>query len=72
MDFKLRPVVDSDLPFLEALYATGRDDELAGMAWSNEQKAAFLKMQFSSQHQYYQVVCMRDSALSKLPQMAFI
>lgn len=53
VDFKLRSVVASDLPFLEALYGTSRE-EFAGMAWSSEQKAAFLKMQFSSQHQYYQ------------------
>jgi ribosomal protein S18 acetylase RimI-like enzyme len=50
----LRRMLDSDLPFLEALYASTRQDELAPVPWSAEQKRAFLRSQFACQHQYYQ------------------
>ena len=51
---ELRPITQEDLPFLERLYASTRHTELAPTGWSSEQKAAFLKMQFKLQHQYYQ------------------
>ncbi len=50
----LRPITQADLPFLERVYASTRHAELAPTGWSSEQKAAFLKMQFELQHQYYQ------------------
>ena len=50
----LRPITDADLPFLYALYASTRAEELARVPWSEEQKAAFLAQQFSAQHQYWQ------------------
>src|SRR5262249_33642767 len=43
-----------DLAFLERVYASTREDELAVTGWSPEQKAAFLAMQFHAQHVYYQ------------------
>ncbi len=49
----LRRMLDSDLPFLEELYASTRQDELAPVPWSAEQKRAFLRWQFVNQHQYY-------------------
>lgn len=49
----LRPSTSADLSFLEAVYASSREAELAQTDWSAEQKAAFLKMQFDLQHQYY-------------------
>ena len=49
----LRPVTDDDLPFLFRLYASTREDELARVPWSAEQKQAFLRMQFQAQHSYY-------------------
>ncbi len=49
-----RPIADSDLPFLRRLYASTRADELAPLPWSEEQKAAFLEMQFRAQHSHYQ------------------
>lgn len=48
-----RPATDADLPFLSALYASTRIEELAATFWSAEQKAAFLDMQFRAQHAYY-------------------
>ena len=49
-----RPIADADLPFLSALYASTRAEELAVTPWSDAQKAAFLDMQFQAQHAHYQ------------------
>jgi ribosomal protein S18 acetylase RimI-like enzyme len=49
-----RPIADADLPFLARLYASTRAEELAVTPWSDEQKAAFLDMQFRAQHTHYQ------------------
>ena len=51
--FALRPERDDDAPFLLALYSSTRADELAQTPWSQEQKAAFLAMQFAAQRQHY-------------------
>jgi ribosomal protein S18 acetylase RimI-like enzyme len=50
----LRRIADSDLPFLEEVYASTRQDELAPVPWTAEQKHQFLRWQFTNQHQYYQ------------------
>lgn len=52
--FSLRPITPEDRPLLELLYASARAEELAAVPWSAPQRAAFLKMQFDLQHQYYQ------------------
>lgn len=39
--------------FLGELYASTRQQELAQMPWSDEQKRAFLAQQFAAQHQHY-------------------
>lgn len=49
----LRPVRAGDDRFLRELYATTRERELSIVPWSEEQKAAFLTMQFDAQNQYY-------------------
>lgn len=48
-----RPIRDADLPFLNALYASTREDELRVVDWPEPQKTAFLDMQFEAQHHYY-------------------
>jgi ribosomal protein S18 acetylase RimI-like enzyme len=50
----LRPIGPEDETFLYEVYASTRVLELAQVPWSDEQKAVFLRMQFSAQHQYYQ------------------
>jgi ribosomal protein S18 acetylase RimI-like enzyme len=45
----LRPGRPEDREFLLAVYASTRADELAPVPWTEEQKAAFLKMQFEAQ-----------------------
>ena len=49
-----RPITDADLPFLAALYASTRTEELSLTAWTDAQKATFLKQQFEAQHAHYQ------------------
>lgn len=51
--FSLRPITDADLPFLRRLYATTRREEMALVPWAEEEKAAFLDMQFEAQHSFY-------------------
>ena len=50
----LRPIAPADHEFLLRVYASTREQELAQVAWEPAQKAAFLQMQFSAQHQHYQ------------------
>jgi ribosomal protein S18 acetylase RimI-like enzyme len=49
-----RPQTDEDLPFMAALYAAGRAEELAPVPWPQEAKDAFLAQQFEAQHRNYQ------------------
>jgi GNAT superfamily N-acetyltransferase len=51
--FALRPETDADLDFLMRLYASTREEELAPLPWTAEQKAAFLAQQFEAQRRYY-------------------
>ncbi|TQV85343.1 GNAT family N-acetyltransferase [Aliikangiella coralliicola] len=44
---------DGDLDFLEALYASVREPELAMTNFSQEEKLSFLKSQFAAQHNHY-------------------
>jgi len=50
----LRPITDADLPFLFAVYASTRVEELAQVPWTDEQKAMFLRQQFEAQHAWWQ------------------
>jgi ribosomal protein S18 acetylase RimI-like enzyme len=50
----LRPIADDDREFLLAVYSSARREELDQVAWEEDQRAAFLKMQFDAQHLYYQ------------------
>jgi GNAT superfamily N-acetyltransferase len=50
----LRPITDDDLPFLLELYGSTREAELAQLAWTPEQKAAFVRQQFEAQHAWWQ------------------
>lgn len=43
----------NDLPFLQRLYASTREDEMAYTGWAAEDIDAFLLQQFHAQHQYY-------------------
>lgn len=49
----LRPATPDDEPFLARVYASTREDELAHVPFSEEQKAAFLAQQFAAQRAHY-------------------
>ena len=49
----LRPVGDGDEPFVLSVYASTREEELALVPWSDEQKAGFAAMQFAAQSAHY-------------------
>ena len=51
---KLQPITEHDLPFLHRVYAATRAEELKLVSWSDTDKASFMEMQFTAQHQYYQ------------------
>jgi len=48
-----RPVRSGDEPFLLRVYTSSRADELAQTGWTEEQKQAFIEMQFHAQWQDY-------------------
>jgi RimJ/RimL family protein N-acetyltransferase len=50
----LRPVGPDDEAFLLALYASTRIAEMAMVPWSDEQREAFVKMQFAGQQAHYE------------------
>ena len=50
----LRPIRQDDEPFLFQLYASTREEELKLVPWNEQQKVAFLQMQFAAQHNHYQ------------------
>ena len=49
----LQSASEDDLPFLQRVYASTRAEEMQLVPWSEEEKAAFLEMQFSAQHRHY-------------------
>jgi GNAT superfamily N-acetyltransferase len=53
MDVKLRPAQPEDEQLLYAFYASTRLEEMRLVDWSNEQKEAFVRMQFDAQRQHY-------------------
>jgi ribosomal protein S18 acetylase RimI-like enzyme len=48
-----RPMTDADLPFVAALYASTRAEELEATGWPEAMKAAFLDQQHRAQHSHY-------------------
>lgn len=53
---RLRPMEESDIPFLRRLYGSTRTEELSVLDWTAQQKEEFLDMQFHAQHTYYRAV----------------
>lgn len=51
--YRLRQRSEADMPFLCQLYAQTREDELAPVPWTAQQKQAFLADQFAKQHHHY-------------------
>jgi len=53
MSITLREAREEDEALLRKVYASTREQELALVAWSDEQREAFLRMQFDAQHLHY-------------------
>jgi ribosomal protein S18 acetylase RimI-like enzyme len=53
MSIKLRDVLPEDESFLFEIYASTRAEEMALVPWDDEQRKAFLTMQFAAQHSHY-------------------
>jgi len=49
-----RTMAEGDLPFVAALYASTRTEELAPTGWPEDMKQAFLAQQHAAQHYHYQ------------------
>lgn len=49
----LRPAAEADDSFLLSVYASTRAEEMERVPWSQEQKNAFLAMQFTAQKEHY-------------------
>ena len=49
-----RNLEEDDLPFVGALFASTRTEELAPTGWPEEMKTAFLEQQHLAQHRHYQ------------------
>jgi len=53
LDLSLRDATPEDESFLLEVYASTRWDELEGFGWSDEQKRAFIRMQFVARERVY-------------------
>lgn len=53
MSITLRDIRPEDDPFLYDVYASTREQELAAVPFTEEQRNAFLSMQFTAQHAHY-------------------
>lgn len=51
-----RPANEEDVPFLAAVYAATRAEEVAATGWPIEQQQDFLAQQHEAQHAYYRKV----------------
>jgi ribosomal protein S18 acetylase RimI-like enzyme len=49
----LRPATPADEPFLRAVYASTREEELAPLGWPPATREAFLAMQYEAQRRHY-------------------
>ena len=53
LNLVLREATAEDQPFLLEVYASTRIDELAATGWPDDQKRAFIEMQFSARERTY-------------------
>lgn len=50
---RLRPVLPADEPLLVRIYGSTREEELARTDWTEQQKEAFVRQQFTAQSRFY-------------------
>jgi GNAT superfamily N-acetyltransferase len=66
-NLSLREATPEDEPFLLDVYASTRLEELEGFGWSDEQKHAFIRMQFLARERVYPRVDNRIIVLNGRP-----
>lgn len=71
----LRPVQDSDDEFLLKVYSSTREQEMAQVPWTAEQKQQFVRMQYEAQKNHYavqhpdashEIICLEGDAAGRL------
>ena len=71
----LRPVQESDDEFLLKVYGSTREQELAQVPWTPEQKQQFVRMQWEAQKNHYaaqhphathEIICVENGAAGRL------
>jgi ribosomal protein S18 acetylase RimI-like enzyme len=71
----LRPVQDADDEFLLKVYGSTREQELAQVPWTAEQKQQFVRMQWEAQKSHYatqhphaahEIICLERNDLGRL------
>jgi ribosomal protein S18 acetylase RimI-like enzyme len=71
----LRPVQESDDDFLLKVYGSTREQELAQVPWTAEQKQQFVRMQWEAQKSHYvaqhpnathEIICLEGDAAGRL------
>jgi ribosomal protein S18 acetylase RimI-like enzyme len=71
----LRPVQDSDNDFLLKVYGSTREQEMAQVPWTAEQKQQFVRMQWQAQTSHYaaqhpsashQIICLEGTDAGRL------
>ena len=71
----LRPVQDSDDEFLLKVYGSTREQEMAQVPWTAEQKQQFVRMQYEAQKNHYaaqhphashEIICLEGDAAGRL------
>lgn len=67
VDLSLREATSEDEPFLLEVYASTRIEELEGLGWDDNQKQAFIKMQFLARERSYPRVDNRIILLNGRP-----
>ena len=70
-----RPATSDDEPFLLEMYGSTRAQELAQTDWDDQQRDAFIRMQFSAQQAHYRkqyphgehlIICIGGTAVGRL------
>ncbi|HEX7295082.1 MAG TPA: GNAT family N-acetyltransferase [Pyrinomonadaceae bacterium] len=67
----LRQATPDDEPFLFEVYASTRDEELAGLDWDDSQKLAFIRMQFLVRERSYprgddRIILLNERAIGRM------
>ena len=71
VNVSLRQATPDDEPFLLDVYASTREEELAGLGWDDNQKRAFIRMQFLVRERSYprgddRIILMSGRAIGRM------